>query len=248
MKTEKKVQSVIRSLDLLKALSESEYGMGVGMAAEILGVTSPAAHCLLRTLQSRGFVEKRGASYYLGGEVISLHNQYTSTVRMKRVKEVMLALTKEYPQATVNYTEVKGNHLMTVFRIIPEWPELIQTINSPGFNIYANLSGMVCAALLAEGDAFSLRQTYPFEQYGAAIWKTPEAYEKNIEKIRKDGFVFRNYTNENTFRAAVPVMNENKSLSGALGISIRYPSGTPCPNAKEGRAIVEHVAKKAGEI
>ena len=248
MEKEKKVQSVLRSLDLLKALSENESGLGVGAAAELLGVTAPAAHCLLRTLQSRGFVEKRGMSYQLGGEIVELHNRYINTARLKKIKDLMLSLEKEYPDPTLNYTELRSNQLLTLLRLTPQWPSLVQTLNSTQYDIYNNLTGMVCAAFLPAEESYHLRQSYSFERLGAPHWKTPEAYEEQIARIRKDGYVFRNYLQENVYRAAVPVMNNHKYLVGALGVSIRYPRNESCPDEKAGKAIAESILRKVESI
>lgn len=248
MKKEKKIQSVLRSLDLLKALSENESGMGVGTAAELLGITAPAAHCLLHTLQSRGFVEKRGTNYQLGGEIVSLHNQYINTARLKKVKGLMLSLAEEYPESTINYTEVKSSQLMTILRITPQWPSLVQTLNSTQYNIYVNLTGMLFAALLPQEDTYKLRQFYSFERLGAPKWKTLKAYEEYIDKIKVDGYVFCNYPEENVFRTAVPIINSHKNLLGVLGLSIHIPHEKSCPNAKEGFNITKHILQKSGEI
>ena len=50
------VQSVVRGLDLVRLLAESDGGMEFTHILAVTGLKRPTAHNLLKTLASRGFV------------------------------------------------------------------------------------------------------------------------------------------------------------------------------------------------
>jgi len=244
MKKEKHIQSVLRSLNILKALSEADNGLGVNDAAEVAGISSPAAYCLLQTLLARGFAEKKSSRYCLGGEVVNLFHRFTETSQMKTVKKAMRELSVHYPSATLGYSIVRNNIIMTIFRISPEWPDIVQTPNNLHYDIYFNLTGIVFMSMLTSEDAFKLQQSYPFEKFGAAIWPDFETYLKSLEQVRRDGFIHKLYPTENTFRIAVPVWNGKSCLEGVLGVSLKFEQWKILQDSAEIQEIVNGIYLK----
>lgn len=247
MRKEKTVQSVARSLDLLKAISESGSGVGVGEAADLLGITSPSAHALLNTLVQKGLVEKSGLRYCLGMEACHLYQRYCQTAGHRQVKEVMLALAAEYSGSTVNYTVVRHSTLLVMFRITPEWPEIIQAHNSLHYDIYFNLSGMLCMALLPKEEAYALRQNYSFAQQGQNLWGDYAGYEAELERLRGQSYASRRYPLENTFRLAVPVQRDRIALAGVLGLSWKLPANRALPTPEKEEQMLHSIRHKLQE-
>lgn len=72
------IQSVDRSIRILKALAAGPGRLGVSELSERLGLAKGTVHGLLRTLQAHGLVEQHVDSdkYQLGPELLNLSNRY----------------------------------------------------------------------------------------------------------------------------------------------------------------------------
>src|SRR5437588_9357991 len=72
------IQSVDRSIRILKALASGPGRLGVSELSERLGLAKGTVHGLLRTLQEHGLVEQHRDSdkYQLGPQLLQLSNRY----------------------------------------------------------------------------------------------------------------------------------------------------------------------------
>jgi DNA-binding IclR family transcriptional regulator len=72
------IQSVDRSIRILKALAAGPGRLGVSELSKRLGLAKGTVHGLLRTLQAHGLVEQHADSdkYQLGPELLQLSNRY----------------------------------------------------------------------------------------------------------------------------------------------------------------------------
>ncbi|MEU6084296.1 IclR family transcriptional regulator [Streptomyces sp. NPDC047108] len=79
------VQSVQRAARILQELSASGPRLGVTELAERIGVSKPAVHALLRTLEAEGLVrqEKETNKYLLGAALLRLGNSYLETQELR---------------------------------------------------------------------------------------------------------------------------------------------------------------------
>lgn len=79
------VQSVQRAARILRELSTSGPRLGVTDLAERIGVSKPAVHALLRTLEAEGLVrqEKETNKYLLGSALLRLGNAFLETQELR---------------------------------------------------------------------------------------------------------------------------------------------------------------------
>jgi len=72
------IQSVDRSIRILKALAAGPGRLGVSELSERLGLAKGTVHGLLRTLQAHGLVEQHADSdkYQLGPALLQLSNRF----------------------------------------------------------------------------------------------------------------------------------------------------------------------------
>ncbi len=64
--------TVLKSLDLLECLANSEQPLTAPQIAKKCGISRPTAYRLLATLQSRGYVTNREHAYSLGTKILNL--------------------------------------------------------------------------------------------------------------------------------------------------------------------------------
>lgn len=248
MPAKKYVQSVVRSLDILRLLSEADEGLGVNDVAEALDVANPTAHSLLQTLALRGFAKQHGTRYFLGGEVVQLFENYITRNPMIRVKGGMQELAKEFPDAIIGFSELQSNEIATRFRISPDWPGIVQTPIKTRYSLYFNLSAMVMLAFLPKNISHKLRQEQSFDEHGRAYWKTPAKFEAVLEQIRKDGYLMMFGSDNMALRIAAPIWNHKHNLAGVLAISVLWDEDSQKPTKAEQKQLLKSLSTKAKEL
>jgi DNA-binding IclR family transcriptional regulator len=248
MPAKKYVQSVVRSLDILRLLSEADEGLGVNDVAAALDVANPTAHSLLQTLALRGFAKQHGTRYFLGGEVVQLFESYVTRNPMIRIKEGMQELAKEFPDAIIGFSELQSNEIATRFRISPDWPGIIQTPVKTRYSLYFNLSAMVMLAFSPKNISHKMRQQQSFDEHGRAYWKSPEEFETVLEHIRDDGYLMMFGSDGLALRIAAPVWNLKHSLAGVLAISVLWDDESKKPSSKQQEHLLKELCRKAKEM
>lgn len=247
MPAKKYVQSVLRSLDILRLLSEADDGLGVNGVAEAIAVANPTAHSLLQTLTLRGFAQQHGTRYFLGGEVVQLFENYITRSPMLRVKGAMLELAKQFPHAIIGFSELQSNEVTIRFRISPDWPGIIQTPIKSRYLLYFNLSAMVILAFVPKNISRKMRQAQPFDEYGRAYWKSLQHYEKTLEQIRKNGYLKMFSSDNLALRIAAPVWNHKHNLAGVLSLSMLWDEESKKPTQDEQELLLNSLRAKAKE-
>ena len=244
MPAKKYVQSVLRSLDILRLLSEADEGLGVNDVAGAIDVANPTAHSLLQTLALRGFAKQHGTRYFLGGEVVQLFENYITRNPMIRIKEGMQELAKKFPHAIIGFSELQANEISLRFRISPEWPGIIQTPIKKRYSLYFNLSAMVMLAFLPKNISHQLYREQPFDEYGRAYWKNREKFEAVLANIREDGYLMLFGSDNLAFRIAAPVWSHRHNLAGVLSISVLWDEESQKPGKKEQDSLLNSLCAK----
>jgi DNA-binding IclR family transcriptional regulator len=83
---------------------------------------------------------------------------------------------------------------------------------------YSSLSGLIHLAFAAE-DMEPVLLRYPFNEYGAHMWKEESVLEKQLIQIRESGYSTRN--DDKGFSAAVPIFGKYSEMLFALGINVK---------------------------
>ncbi|MFW5857046.1 MAG: helix-turn-helix domain-containing protein, partial [Planctomycetota bacterium] len=101
------VQSVGKALDLLELLGDAGE-LRLADLCERTGLKSPTAHNLVRTLASRGFVEKRpGGRYRVGPAVAALAERGRERGFQAAVRDTLRDLGHALPATTLTFAVVE---------------------------------------------------------------------------------------------------------------------------------------------
>ena len=238
----------MRSLDILRMLSEADEGLGVNDVAEAMDIASPTAHSLLQTLALRGFTKQYGTRYFLGGELVQLFENYVTRNPMIRIKEGMRELAKEFPGSIIGFSELQADEISLRFRISPEWPGIIQTPIKKRYLLYYNLSAMVMLAFLPKNISYQLRKGQPFDEYGRVYWKSREDFEEALSRIREDGYLMLFGSDNLALRIAAPVWSHRHNLAGVLSISLLWDEVSQKPTQKEQDFLLRSLCAKAKDL
>ncbi len=217
------VQSLTRGLELLELIAGADEGLSLGHLAGELGVKPPTAHNLLRTLMARGYVEKteRPVRYRLGPALPQLVAQRSRRAWVDRAAETVARLYAALGGATVTVAEYGGGEVSLVLRMSPETGGTLERPAGRHMHAYGSASSLVFQAFLCTEDRQQFRQRYPFWEFGAQLWKTSEAFELELERIRRQGYASPPPGGAGTFLAAAPAFDEDGHIMASVGVSWR---------------------------
>ena len=218
------IQSLLRGLDILDALADRPAGMALRDVAGALEVAPSTAHNLLRTLAARGFVEKDGAVYRAGPQIERLHRRTQSRAYLEACDRELLDLSSAYPGAIFIYGEPRGADLVSIRRVSPANPGVVERPFSRAFAPYNSISSLVYQAFADAETVALMRLEHPFSEQGAHLWDNPESVEDFLEDVRRRGYGISPFEPKTGFlRLAVPVVRADGALLGAIGASIPEP-------------------------
>jgi len=215
------VQSVTRAMEILEAAAYSEKGLRLNEVAESLGVKVPTAHNLLRTLISKGLIEKTEEGIYRTGErFFSLAEE----ARLKRIpnwaKDTLKEIYEKYPFLTITYSERRGNKISPILRMSPDKKGIMQTPSELSLGLYWSASGLAFLAFASAAEVESIRDAVPFMENGSACWGNFENLQTFLEDVREKGYSIPSYSGIEKRSIAAPVFNRKNEFAGTLGLSI----------------------------
>lgn len=215
------VQSVVKAVDILEIVAESENGMRLNEIAEKIGQKTTTAHNLIRTLTAQGILEKDAGNIYTLGQ--RLEELVSGNLRKRiygRAVSAMKELSEEFPEAVLVLTEKAYSDIILRVRISPDRPGLTQKPLDRSFFSYASVSCLIFMAF-AESGIENVLSNYPFTEYGIHVWGTEEKLDEYLRQVRRDGCSRDNFSNAGGFRFAVPVFNAGGSLLFSLGMDFK---------------------------
>ncbi|MBF0244632.1 MAG: helix-turn-helix domain-containing protein [Planctomycetes bacterium] len=215
------VASVLKVVDILERVGNSREGLRLQDIADELGFKKTTAHNLVRTLHSKGWLDKnRLGGYVLGRSLIRLAESKAALSLIDSVVPRLQQLAGAFVEATCIYSEYSGIELLLRLRISPEQPMLIQRPIGQSFTPYANASGLAGLAFSSEEMAARIMERYPFFEYGQHLWKSRQKLRDYLKEVCVQGYALCPFERERVGRIAVPVCSEPSTITGILGISM----------------------------
>lgn len=240
------VQSVLRGLDILEAVGASQDGLALRELSDRLGLKGPTVHNLARTLAARGFLQKTvdPPRYRLGRAVVELARLQADDVLARRAAGVIRRLFARLDRATVTLNRPVGGEVVTVLRISPERPGLLERPRGRSMHPYGTASALLFQALWTEAERAAYRRRYPFWEYGAHLWGSPQRLERILARARRNGYAAVRLGEGGIYPVAAPVFGEGGELLAAVGASVPLGRGA----AADRRRVVERVAAAAKRL
>lgn len=216
------VQSLLRGLKLLTLLGQAPDGLPLHEVARQAELKRPAAHKLLRTLASAGFVshEPSPARYRLGPAAFDLARAQEEAGLLGRAAAALTALHRRYPGATLTLTRCLGGEVMAVLRMSPERPGFLERpAPGGGMSPYSAASPLTFQAFWPADAREEYRRRHPFSEYGAHLWKSTAALERFLAASRRAGCVEPALTGE-SYLVAAPVFDAGGTVRAAVGARV----------------------------
>jgi DNA-binding IclR family transcriptional regulator len=181
------VQSVIKALDILHAVSNTENGAGLNDLSEMFGMKKTTVHNLVRTLRARNYLTKdSGNRYQIGPAVNELLSGHHRNDIIRRAGEEMRKLHKKLPGYTLTFSELCGTEIYCRLRMSADQPGLLQKPVAMMFQPYNSATG-ICFQAFYEEYHYMVLERYPFNEFATRKWKNIKQFELLLDHVRKTG-------------------------------------------------------------
>lgn len=218
-RTKYTVDAVARAVDLLRAFAREPNEFGVTELARDLGLTKNLAFRLLKTLEERGFVHRRGKRYVLGAAVAELgHFALHRFDAVRIAAKPVLADLRDRSGETAYVACREGSRAICI--AVAESEEQVQVVMHVGATYPLHIGGATKAllahmppdeieAVIARGLAAHTRRTIT----------DPAALRRRLARIRANGYEVAD-EDATTWAAAIgaPVFDSSGTVCAALGI------------------------------
>lgn len=183
------IQSVDRSIRILKALAAGTGRLGVSELSARLGLAKGTVHGLLRTLQTHGLVEQHADSdkYQLGPELLNLSNRYLDLNELRSRSLAWSDLLALRTQEAVRVGVLHGSRVLVVHHVFR--PDATLQILEVGAVLPLHATA-VGKALLAYFDAETIEDVLndPLPKLTGHTITAPSALRRELETVRARGF------------------------------------------------------------
>jgi DNA-binding IclR family transcriptional regulator len=226
------IQSLLRAVDVVELVAQSERGLSLGEVCNSLGLKQPTAHNLIRTLVARDFVERTASPvrYRLGSAVARLAEERQSHALVRQASTIMNDLFERFrgllppklaPQeeATLSFAQYIGGEVVMLLRLRMQRPGVLERPKHV-MSAYESATALTFQSIWTAEELDVYRRRHPFLDQGAPVWKTQEKLDKFLIKARELGYCQPPIYPPGSFRASVPVFAEDHRLVGVLGAGI----------------------------
>jgi DNA-binding IclR family transcriptional regulator len=215
------IQSVDRSVRILKALAAGPGRLGVSELSERLGLAKGTVHGLLRTLQAHGLVEQHADSdkYQLGPELLKLSNRYLD---LSELRSRSLAWSEQLAVRAGEAVRVGVPHgagVLVVHHVFrPDSSLQILEVGAV-LPLHATALGKAALAFLPEEVRADLLADGLPKLTGHTL-ATTARMRREIDAIRGRGYALeREEAVLGEAGAAAPIFDRNGDAVGAVGVA-----------------------------
>jgi DNA-binding IclR family transcriptional regulator len=251
------IQSVLRAVNLLELVAHSERGLSLGEVCTALGLKQPTAHNLMRTLASRGLVEKTSSPvrYRLGPAVLALAGEYSTHNLIRRAEAVLGECFGELraflpaqlgpeQEAALSFSQYVGGEIVMMLRVRAQRPNVIERPRMT-FGAYSSAASLVFQAYWNPEEQRRYARLHPFQETGASLWKSEEKFLAFLQTVRETGYCIPTIFAAGQTRMAAPVFGAGHELVGAVGLGIWTVSSPP---RRKLVSIMLNAAERIGKV
>ena len=211
-------KTLLKGLEVLEALAQSDGARGVSELARELGLTKSNVHRTLQTLCSAGYVRKsEPADYECTMKVPHLAAAILARIDMKRLAEPAMQALARGTLETVHLSVLDGAEVFYIHKI--DSPQPVRA--------YSEISGRAPAYCVATGKALlAFQPEEALQRLGRLVAHTPrtittlEALRQELAQVRAQGFAInRGEWRETVGGLAAPIFDAAGRAVAAVGIS-----------------------------
>jgi DNA-binding IclR family transcriptional regulator len=215
------IQSVDRSIRILKALASGPGRLGVSELSERLGLAKGTVHGLLKTLLAHGLIEQHADSdkYQLGPELLQLSNRYLDLNDLRSRSLAWSELLAVRANEAVRVGALHGEAVLIVHHVFR--PDSSLQILEVGemLPLHATALGKAVLAYLPADVQDDLVSAELRKLTGHTL-DTRAALKRELTAIRKQGYALeREEAVIGEVGVAAPIFDRRTEAVGAVGVA-----------------------------
>ena len=213
-------KTLVKGLDVLEALAQSDSSRGVSELARELGLTRSNVHRTLQTLCAAGYVrqDETSGEYECTMKIPKIAAAILGRVDMKRVAEPFMQALAHATQETVHLSVLDDTDVFYVHKI--DSPQPVRA--------YSEISGRAPAYCVATGKALLAFQDESYlDRFGDRLRAhttrtiaTQVELRQELSHVRQQGYAInRGEWRETVGGLAAPIFDAHRRALAAIGIS-----------------------------
>jgi len=190
----KKYQAPIvkKAFIILKAISQRSRGLRISEISALLNISKSTVHGITAALDDQGAITRDSVSkrYTIGTTLMELGKAAYERIDFKKLAQPVMDELMEQCQESV-FLGIRNNDRVTVIDIIESRKDF--KITSPIGTSLPLLAGAIGKLFLSRMEPKDLKKylhSNPLIRYTANTIIDPDQYEKELIKVRKNGFAF----------------------------------------------------------
>ena len=190
----KKYQAPIvkKAFIILKAISQSAKGLRISEVSSMLNISKSTVHGITAALDDQGAITRDSVSkrYTIGITLMELGKAAFERIDFKELAQPVMEELMEQCQESV-FLGIRNNDRVTVIDIVESRKDF--KITSPigtSLPLPAGATGKLFLSRMEPKDLQKYLHSDPLIRYTANTITDPDQYEKELIKVRKNGFAF----------------------------------------------------------
>lgn len=217
--------SLLKALDLLACFSPSQPRRSLTELSRELQIPKSTIHRLLRTLQSRGYIEQvKGDEYALGNNIITLTQAVRVNVEVRDRAATIARSLAEQSRESVYVAVPEYDHALYIYAL--ETSRRLQARTAVGDRVPLHCTGIgkACLSYMPQPRREHLIATMPLVGSTTRTITSRDALANEVAEILRRGYSTDNQENEDgTYCIAAPFLDTTGGMVGAISISGNSP-------------------------
>jgi DNA-binding IclR family transcriptional regulator len=240
------INSLLKAIDILQVFSPNEPRLSLAEIASRLDLPKSTTHNLLRTLLSRGLVEKVDSDHYaLGTTIISITQAVRVNVELRDRAAPVLRELADFCRESVLLAILDGNYILYIYAIESPRRLLARTAVGDRVPLHCTAIGKAILAHLPMEQVESIINAVGMPRSTDATITELPVLIKEMELIRQQGYSVDHQEHEaSTFCIAAPIFNAAGGVIAACSVTGADPE---IIQSRQGQ-ISERVTQCANDI
>lgn len=215
------INSVLKAIDIMRLFSTSEPRLTLAEISRRLDLPRSTVHHLLRTLLSRGFVEKVDDDHYaLGTAIVALTQAVRVNVELRDRAAPLLRQLADACRESIYLTSLDGDYCLYIYAIESPRRLLARTAVGERAPLHCTSVGKAMLAFLSQGEVQNIVHRVGLPAFTGATITTQEALQHELQQIKAAGYSLDRGEHEaGIYCVGAPIFNERARVIGACSIS-----------------------------